>query len=59
MTTLDRHADALHRPGSWLFVRTSPARSSTLVARDPRHGKPRYFAILRTVAACHQSRSMG
>ena len=45
MTTLIRHADALHRPGSWLFGEDVAGSSSTLVARDPRHGKPRDFGV--------------
>ena len=59
MTTLNRHADALHRPGSWLFGEDVAGSKFHSGRSRPTSRQARYFRPSRTVAACHQSRSMG
>jgi len=59
MSTLNRRGDALHRLGSGLFGEDVAGSKFHYGRSRPTSRQARYFRPSRTVAARHQSRSMG
>lgn len=59
MSTVNRRGDALHRLGSWLFGEDVAGSKFHTGRSRPSSRQARCLRPSRTVAARHQSRSMG